>query len=143
MLITTENIDIWYKYYTEQYFKSTKNVKRLGGQTRGLDMLSRAEFEMDFLAEAADKPSMSGTVLAKKMAKQDVYGQTEKQATKQAEVYAEREGIEVNRSLINRFKAQAMPEFFNEIDLRREELKKEGYTSKMIAILIGQEFFGS
>lgn len=143
MLITEQNLTIWYNEYKKQYKKSEKFVKSRSGRTRELPMLSKTEFDMDFRAEVYDNPKASGKEIAQKMAKQDVYGQTAKQARKQAEAYVEMFGGHVTGDLINRFRAQSMTEFFDIIEARREELKNSGLASSTVKIMIGQEFFGS
>lgn len=143
MLITSKNIDIWYKEYTEQHKKSTKYAKSRGGKTRGLSPLSRAEFELDFKSEAADNPDKSGSQIAKSMAKEEVFTKSYKQAQKLAEAHAREFGEDLTADLIAQYRLETNTDIFPEIEYRRAELKKQGKDNATVKLIIGQEFFGS
>lgn len=145
MLITDKNIDIWYKEYRDQYARSTKYIKSRKGITRGLPELSRKEFEMDFKSAARDKDNLkkSGTQIAKSMAKQEVFGLSFKQARAASEAHIEKFGGTLTTEFINEYRLQKVKDIFPLISARGKELKKLGKASDEIALIIGQEFFGS
>lgn len=143
MLVTKQNIDIWYREYQAQFKRSEKFVKSRKGKTRGLKMLSRNEFEMDFRSEVFDNPKKSGTQIAQSMAKQEVYGVSQKQAVKSAEIHVSEFGGDLTPDLINRYRTQSISDIFDIQNKRRDELKAEGRKSSEIALIISQEFYGS
>lgn len=143
MLITEQNIDIWYNEYKAQFKRSTKYVKSRKGKTRGLEMLSRAEFGVDFRSTALDNPTKSGNQIAKSMAKQEVFAQTQKQAIKSAEAHVAEFGGELTPELVTRYRTQSISDIFDVQNKRREELRAEGKSSGEIAMTISQEFYGS
>lgn len=143
MLITNENIDIWYNEYKQQFERSTKYVKSRKGITRGLAMSSKAEFRMDLMSEHYDNPRLSGTQIAKKIAKSEVFAVSYKQAMKSAEAHVGEFGGKITTDLISKYRTQAISDIFDLTEAKRIELKKQGKTSSEIAFLIGQEFFGS
>lgn len=143
MLITNENIDIWYKEYKAQFERSTKYVKSRKGATRGLTMSSKSEFRMDLLSEHYDNPKLSGTQIAKKIAKSEVFAVSHKQATKSAEAHVNEFGGRVTMDLINKYRTQSISDIFDVAEARRSELRRQGLSSSEIAFAIGQEFFGS
>lgn len=143
MLITDKNIDIWYNEYKKQFERSTKYVKSRKGTTRGLKMSSRLEFKMDLLSEHTDNPKLSGSQIAKKIAKSEVFAVSYKQATRSAEAHVSEFGGKLTTDLISKYRTQAIRDIFDLADIRRTELRKQGKTTSEIAFAIGQEFFGS
>lgn len=143
MLITKTNIDIWYDEYKSQYIKSTKYAKSRGGSTRGLSMLSRTEFEMDFKSEALDNPKKSGSQIAKGMAKDEVFTKSYKQALKHAEAHVREFGGKVTADLVAQYRLETNKDIFPEIEARRAELKTKGKSKAEVALIISQEFYGS
>lgn len=145
MLITKENIDIWYKEYKEQYARSTKYVKSRRGITRGLPPLSRKEFEMDFKSAIRDKDNSkkSGAQIARGMAKQEVFTMSFKQAKAASEAHIQRFGGKLTPELITKYRLEQVKDIFPLISTRGKELKKLGNDNATIALIIGQEFFGS
>lgn len=143
MLITDKNIDIWYNEYKQQFERSTKYVKSRKGATRGLTMSSKSEFKMDLLSEHYDNPKLSGTQIAKKIAKSEVFAVSHKQALKSAEAHVSEFGGKVTMDLISKYRTQSISDIFDLTEAKRIELKRQGKTSSEIALLIGQEFFGS
>lgn len=74
MLLTDENIDIWYREYQRKYRNITKYVKRKHGELpENHEMASRREFDSDFRRMVEDHPNLSGSQIAKKMAQQELY----------------------------------------------------------------------
>lgn len=143
MLINKTNIDIWYRQYLEQRAKTEKYVKSRGGTTRGIDVLTKTEFEMDFESAATDDPSISGTALAKKMAKQEVFQRSWKQTESIAEAHKGHFGDELSFADKMAYRIGAKQELWDAISLERTNLKSQGYSSSAIKIMIGQQFFGS
>jgi len=143
MLITEQNIDIWYNEYKAQFKRSTKYVTSRKGKTRGLEMLSRSEFGVDFRSTVLDMPNKSGNQIARSMAKQEVFAQTQKQATKSAEAHIKEFGGDLTPELITKYRTQSISDIFSVQNRRREELRAEGKSSKEIAMTISQEFYGS
>ena len=143
MLINKENLDIWYNEYKEQFERSNKYIKGRKGTTKGLSMSNRIDFESDFISEAFDNPNISGKQLAKKMAKQEVFATSYKQAFKAAEAHIREFGGMLTPDLITKYRLQTTTDIFPLIESRRAQLRASGETKRQIAILIGQEFYGS
>lgn len=143
MLINKTNIDIWYLQYEEQRARSEKYVKSRGGSVRGISKLTRAEFEMDFISMAADDPSISGSALAKKMAKQEVFQKSWAQTESIATAHAGHFGDTLSFSEKMAYRIGAKNDLWDAISIERSNLKTKGFKNAAIAILIGQQFFGS
>lgn len=148
MLLKEENFKIWYNEYQKQYERSTKYVKSRGGKNiRSGDMASYKDFKIDFLSEIEDNPKLSGKQIAKKMAKDELYKVSWKQAEKQAKIHVEQFGGKLSLNLIQKYRIEAFKageqSIWTLIKKRRQELKAEGYSSYRSDIIIGQEFFGS
>lgn len=143
MLIIEQNLDIWYREYRKQFDKSTKYAKSRHGATRGLSPLSRTEFKYDFISTVNDNPKLSGKQIAQKMAKEEVFPQTYKQAIKHAEAHVQEFGGNVTIALINKYRIQSEDRIFDIMAARRQQLKAEGYRATDIAMIISQEFYGS
>lgn len=143
MLLIKENIDIWYREYARQFEKSVKYIKSRKGSTRGLKPLSRRDFQYDFISQTYDNPNLSGAQIARKMAKQEVFPQSWKQAEKHAEAHVAKFGGKVDIGLITKYRIQSEDRIFELQEERRVELKQKGFSSNEIALLISQEFYGS
>lgn len=143
MLINKTNIDIWYKQYLEQRAKTEKYVASRGGSARGIDVLTKAEFEMDFRSAAADDPTIGGTTLAKKMAKQEVFQRSWRQTESIAEAHKGYFGNQLSFEEKMAYRIGAKQELWDAISLERSGLRSQGYTNSAIKIMIGQQFFGS
>lgn len=143
MLINKTNMDIWYNEYKDQYKRTTKYIKSKGGTPRGLAMLSRTEFEMDFKSEALDNPKKSGVQIAKSMAKEELFPKSFKQAQKYAEAHVREFGGTVNAHLIAQYRLETNKAIFPEIESRRSELFTKGKSKAEVALIISQEFYGS
>lgn len=143
MLITKENIDIWYSAYEKQRAKSEKYAKSRGGTTRRLPKLTKAEFKMDLISEAAENPKLSGKQIAERMAKQETFVQTMRQARVHAEAHARVFGGEFTPELVMKYRIGAKDDVFKYQDARRAELKALGESATDIKLAISQEFYGS
>lgn len=143
MLMTKENLDIWYREYKKQFERSTKYSKSRGGTTRGLTPLTRAEFQMDFISETFDNPKLSGKQVAQRMAKQEVFPQSYAQATRHAEAHVREFGGKLTPDLISKYRIQSENKVFEAISNRRYELQTKGLSASEIKLTIGQEFYGS
>ena len=141
-LLTDSNIDFWFKQYRAKYARSKKYAERQGGEVRDVPPLSRKEFEIDFRSEIEDNPNLSGSKIAQKMAKDDVYTHSFKQARAAAKAIAEKEGREITSKDIINIRTNATG-FWNDLGSYNNELKKSGLNSKQRRLKISQEFFGS
>lgn len=143
MLITKENIDIWYNEYKEQYKRSEKYIKGRKGTSRGLVMSNRKDFESDFISVHFDNPKLSGKQLAKKMAKEEVFATSYKQAFKAAEAHVDKLGGKLTPNLITEYRLRTTGDIYPLITDRRAELFTLGKSAEEVALIISQEFFGS
>lgn len=143
MLINKTNIDIWYKQYLEQRVRSEKYIKSRGGSVRGIDKLTRAEFEMDFISMAADYPKMGGTTLAKKMAKQEMFQKSWAQTESIATAHEGHFGTALTFHEKMAYRIGARTDLWDAIAIERYNLKSKGFKNSAISLLIGQQFFGS
>lgn len=143
MLITQTNLDIWYNEYKKQYEKSTKYVRSRSGKTRGLKPLSRAAFASDFISEASDNPKLSGTKVAQKMAKAEVFPVSSKQASVFAQAHAKQFGgkVDINLEMSYRIGLRREQDLWTAIKERNRELDYAGLSGKARRDTIYQEFF--
>lgn len=141
-LLTDSNIDFWFKQYRSQYDRSKNYAERQGGEVRDIPPLSRKEFEIDFRSEVEDNPGLSGTKIAQKMAKDDVYPHSFKQARAAAKAIAEKEGRDITAEDIRNIRTNAT-DFWGNLSSFNNELKNAGLNSKERKLKISQEFFGS
>lgn len=145
MLITDVNIDIWYREYLKQYEKTKKYVTSRGGKVRDIKPSSKHDFKIDFLSSVSENKKLSGTKIAQKLAKEELYETSWSQAEKFAKAHAETFGEEINLNLIQRYRMNAVrgQNIWNVIKERRSELGAEGLSSYQSNLIISQEFFGS
>jgi len=145
MLITEQNIDIWYREYKAQRARSEKYVQSRKGVTRELPVSSRAEFKLDFLTAVSDNPKLSGKQIAQKMAKEETYTLSNKQVTKIAEAMSTYHGIPVTPQLVAQIRvgATGADPFWATITARQYELKGNGMSWDEVKVIVSQEFFGS
>lgn len=145
MLITKQNIDIWYRAYEKQREITKKYILSRKGKIPEIEKLSRAEFEDDFISIAQDNPTLGPTAIAKKMAKMGLYDMSYKQATKFAEAHAKHFGGTVNVNLVQKYRMNADLEqnLWDAIATRRSELHAAGNNTYKANLYIGNEFFGS
>ena len=87
----------------------------------------------------------SGTRIAQKLAKQELYDTSWNQAERFAKAHVEKFGGKVNINLIQRYRMNAVSgqNIWDVISERRTELRANGLSSYSANIIIGQEFFGS
>lgn len=152
MLITEQNIDIWYREYKAQRQRSEKYVKSRKGVTRGLPVSTRAEFKLDFLTTVSDNPKLSGKQIAQKMAKDETFPLTNKQVMNIAKAISTYHGIPVTPQLVAQIRvgATGADPFWADVTARQYELHAQGYKWKSsdpneetVETLVSQEFFGS
>lgn len=143
MLITKENLDIWYREYQKQFKTTHKYITSRGGKVRTSTPLSRRDFEMDFLSESYDYPKLSGKQLAQRMAKQDLYVASSKEALRAAEAHIREFGGSQSFNLIMRYRIGAEEDIWEAIKIFRQSKQDEGFSSTQINILISQQYFGS
>lgn len=143
MLITKTNLDIWYNEYRAQYTRSTKYIKSRGGKPSDLTPLTRAEFEVDFQSMHFDKPKLSGKQLAQRMAKDEVYVVSSKQAIKRAEAESRVTGKPVDVNMITGYMMGTRQNLWDELKEFRALSKELGNNSYQTNLLISQEIFGS
>ena len=145
MLITDGNIDIWYREYLKQYEKTKKYVTSRGGTVRDIKPSSRNDFKIDFISSVSENKKESGTRIAQKLAKQELYETSWTQAERFAKAHVEKFGGEVNANLIQRYRMNAVHDqnIWNVITERRKELRINGLSTYAANLIIGQEFFGS
>lgn len=143
MLLTKQNIDIWYSVYEKQYETTKKYITSRKGSYRDIGMMSRDDFETDFRAMVGDNPALGGTAIAKKMAKQDLYTTSFAQGKRLAEAHADVFGGNVNIHMIQSYRLGLNSDIFNIIQTVRKDMKSQGFSNEAIAILISQQFFGS
>lgn len=141
-LLTDLNIDFWFERYRSQYDRSKKYVERKGGKVRDIPPLSRKEFEIDFRSEVEDNPELSGTKIAQKMAKDDVYLHSFKQAKALAKAEAEREGKPLRGQDIENIRF-GITNLWSDIETTNQELKNAGFNGKERKLKIGEQFYGS
>lgn len=141
-LLTKTNIDIWFREYSKQFDTTKKYVKSRGGKVRDIEPLSRAEFEIDFRSELEDNPGKSGSQIAKKMAKDDLYLHSYKTAKSLAKAEAAREGKPLRGQDIENIRL-GKTNVWSEIATTNQELKNAGFSGKERSIIIGQQFYGS
>lgn len=153
MLITEQNIDIWYREYLAQRKRSEKYVKSRKGVLRGLEVSTRAQFRKDLVTNASDNPKLSGKQLAQKMAKEEVFSLTSAEAMARAKAMSTYHGIPVTPQLVAQIRVGAtgiVSSFWATVTARQYELHDAGYKwrssnpdEETVETLIGQEFFGS
>lgn len=141
-LLTDSNIDFWFKQYRSQYDRSKKYAERQGGEVRDIPPLSRKEFEIDFRSEVEDNPELSGTKIAQKMAKDDVYTHSFKQARAAAKAKAEKEGRAISGEDIWNIRLNSTG-FWDDVRSFANKLKIKGLSGKEQRLKVGQQFFGS
>lgn len=143
MLLTEQNIDIWYRVYKKQYETTKKYITSRKGSYRDIGMMSRDDFETDFRAMVSDNPKLGGTAIAKKMAKQDLYTTSYAQGKRLAEAHTDVFGGEVDIQIIQKYRLGLTSDIFNIIQAVRKDMKSQGFSNNAIAIMISQQFFGS
>lgn len=143
MILSKENIDFYYNRYLSQFEKSNKYVRRMGGKTRGLKPLTRKEFGVDFVSEVYDNPKWSGTRIAEKMAKAEVYPRTWRQAQVAAEAHAQHFGVKNTFTLQLKYMTEAEDALFSSINEFKKELMRENknISKKEIRQEISSNFF--
>lgn len=137
MLITEENIQLWYREYSKQFAKTEKYVASRGGQTRAGKPSSYYWFKTDFL-EAAKTTTLSGKQLAQKMAKAEVYTVSSKQARLAAETLSKKTGKRLTPNMLASFKLN----LFKQTEEYRASLDSTLSATEKNK-LIAQNFFGS
>lgn len=143
MLLTEKNFDIWYKEYQTQYDRTKKYVKARGGQIRDINPMTRRDFKTNFIGAHADNPQLTAKKLAQKMAKEELYEISWKQAEAAATHLGEELGIpRANASMISKIRMSPTT-FWDLVKETRVELKGLGYRGKALAFEIGHRFFGS
>lgn len=138
MLITEENIKIWYREYVKQFEKTTKYVKARKGQVRGTAPSSYHWFKTDFMSEVKDPSVKSGAQLARKMAKAEVYTVSSKQARLAAETLSKKTGKRLTPNMLASFKLN----LFKQTEEYRASLDSTLSATEKNK-LIAQNFFGS
>lgn len=143
MLLTDQNIDIWYRVYKKQYETTKKYITSRKGSYRDIGMMSRSDFETDFRAMVGDNPTLGGTAIAKKMAKQDLYTTSYAQGKRLAEAHKDVFGGDLNIHLIQNYRLGLTSDIFTTIQTARKDMKSQGLSNAVIAMTISQQFFGS
>lgn len=143
MLLTKENIDIYYRTYLKQFKTTKKYIESRKGTVRMSTPMTRSEFETDFVSTVYDEPNKSGNQIAKKMAKQDLFKVSYAQGVRIAEAHERLFGEKATIDLIQKYRLQIKDSIWNEVELARANLKTQGFKNDAIKIIIGQQFFGS
>lgn len=145
MLMTEENIDIFYREYKKQLNKTIKYAKSRGGiiTPRGENVMNRTEFKTYFIGFAADSGEKSGMKIARDIAKDQVYELSHKQAVRAAERAATLFGDTYNINEIMRYRIGARKEIFDYQHERIRDLMKSGLTIKEAKKAVSQEIWGS
>jgi hypothetical protein len=154
MLITEQNLDIWYKAYRKQFDATSKRLKSRGlkirqvtgrdGKQQDVQPLTRAQFAGDFRSELADITSAgkykSGERIAQSMAKTEVYAQSYEQAKKAAQQAVDTQGKTMSTKLIEYYRSGS---WWDVIQQKRAELSELGYNTYEQNLQISEEFYGS
>lgn len=140
MLIVEENIQLWYREYKKQFEKSKKWITSRGGQIRFNTPSNYTDFKTDFLTQVTHNPTKSGKQIAQKIAKEEAFSVTTKQAEKAAEFHARKEGVKLTQPLVNKFRLNL---FEQTEEYRRTDPEMRGKTTYGQNKLIAQHFFGS
>ena len=153
MLITEQNLDIWYKAYRKQFDATSKRLKSRGlkirqisnnGKLQDVKPLTRAQFAGDFKSELADITASgkykSGERIAQSMAKTEVYAQSYEQAKKAAQNAVDTRGKTMSTSLIEYFRSGS---WWEVVQQKRAELAELGYNTYEQNLQISEEFYGS
>ena len=145
MLITEEYINILYDEYLKQYKRTKKYVTSRGGQVRDIKPSSKHDFKIDFVSSISENKKLSGTKIAQKLAKEELYETSWSRAESFAKAHAEIFGGTVNLNLIQSYRMNAVhgESIWTVISDRRRELHRDGLSSYSTNLIIGQEFFGS
>lgn len=136
MLVNETNLQIWYRAYKKQFEKTTKYVKSRKGQTRLSTPSNYSDFKLDFKSQLKDS-KLSGKQLAQKMAKQEVFYVSKKQAQTAAREYARQMGQRFDYGLMTKMRLS----LFEQTQEYRKTLT--GMSSYQQNKLIAQHFFGS
>ena len=104
MILSNENINIWYKDYVKKYNNIKKFIKSRGGISLNIPMLSKQAFEIDFRSIAYDYPNTNGKKLAETLAQNQLYTKSSKQARKAAEAEMSKLGTPVALQIITEYR---------------------------------------
>ena len=143
MILSNENINIWYKDYVKKYNNIKKFIKSRGGISLNIPMLSKQAFEIDFRSIAYDYPNTNGKKLAEKLAQNQLYTKTSAQAKKAAEAEMRQVGTPVSLQIISEYMLGTRTVTWDNIKQTRKIMKAQGFTNEAAALFIAQEFFGS
>lgn len=142
MILSNDNIKIWYAEYLKQYERTKKYVKSHGGKVRDITPSSLRDFKIDFIT-ASYESKRGAFEIAKKMAKEELYLNSWKRSLALAKAHVRKYGGVLNLNLIQSYRMQAVRgnNIVNDIRLRREQLKSSEEDVN-IELTISQEFFG-
>ena len=143
MILSDDNIKIWYTEYLKQYERTKKYVKSHGGKVRDIAPSSLRDFKIDFIT-ASYESKRGGFEIAKKMAKEELYQDSWKRSTALSKAHVKLYGGTLNLNLIQSYRMNAVrgKNVLDEIRSRREQLKRNNEDIN-INLIISQEFFGS
>lgn len=145
MILSDDNLNIWYKDYLKKFENVTKYIKRQGGTPMSTKPMSRQEFGIDFISMTYDNPSMSGKNIAQTMAQQELYSKSYTQAKKLAEAEISMSNVtpKDKMKIINEYRMDIRQNIWNGIRQIRSNMKAQGFSNEAITLFISQEVFGS
>lgn len=143
MILSNENINIWYKDYVKKYNNVKKFIKSRGGISLNIPILSRQAFEIDFRSITYDYPNINGKKLAEKLAQNQLYIRTLEQSKKAAEAEMRQVGTPVSLQIITEYMLGIRTVAWDNIKQTRKIMKAQGFTNEAAELFISQEFFDS
>lgn len=155
------SLDELYDIYLQQYNKSEKQVTRAGSHAK-YDEMTKSDFIHDFNSVKSDLKAearkqgkytkLSERQIAQKLAKDDVYHVSDKEAKIQAEmIYLFNETYGLNTpepSKLTRMIRQGTAgdytrEFWEDVKSTQKDLRRAGNTWADVKMAIGAQYFGS
>lgn len=143
MILSNENINIWYKDYVKKYNNIEKFIKSRGGTSSNIPMLSKQAFKTDFISMSYDYPNINGKKLAETLAQNQLYTKSSKQARKAAEAEMSKLGTPVSLQIITEYRLGIRTNIWDAIKHKKKVMRWQGHDEEYIVLKISQEFFGS